>query len=610
MTSGFSALDFSLAETLDHINRMSSRFPNRKSGQGQDLAAANYIIETMRSLGLDAALQPFETFDSEIGAAALKLGGPDGEEIACRPCLHVEPTPPEGLTAELVDVGAGGLADYEGKEVRGKLVLAEVSYAPATPEKARIAATMGAAGIILMNWGQDDGTEIPWRALKSVWGNPTPESWLEIPRIAGISISRADGIRLRKRLLAGPVKLDARLTASRKWQTLHQPIAWLHAPEDAPERDQFVIVSGHLDSWNPGVTDNITGMSVMLEIARLLSRRRDNLRRSVVFCFWNGHEVAEAAGSTYFVDSHWEKINRDAVAYLNIDSVGMRGAQEFHINSCPELAAYSAGLAESVFGDRLPHKVMTLRRIGDQSFFGIGVSAANGRRSYGAEVVASQNGATLGWYNHTEFDTLEVMDAAVLETDLDWCSRYVHALVTEAVLPHRFVPRVLDLEVRFRAMLDGHANPADLSRIPELVALLKSEAAWLDTYLDEHATAQPDRLRVRANRLLLRLARSLTFISGSASGRYGQDSYGASMLSQPVPLLACLLDYREMPADSTQARLLRTKLMRLRQTVTDALEAARLSIADFRALADAVTVSQDEERLAGESTGLARPVSG
>lgn len=587
MTSALSALDFSLAETLKHVDYMRTHFPNRKSGQGQDLAAGNYVVDVMNSLGLEASLQPFETFDSDIGEAELRLDGPAGELIQCRPCLHVEPTPAMGLAAQLVDVGAGAIADYEGKDVRGKLVLAEVSYAPATPEKARIAAAQGAAGIILMNWGSDEGQEIPWRALKSVWGNPTPESWGDIPRISGISISRAAGIALRRRLAKAPVTLHARLTATRVWRTLYQPLAWLHAPQSAPERDQFVIVSGHIDSWDPGVTDNITGMSVMLEIARLLSRQRESLRRSVVFCFWNGHEVAEAAGSTYFVDTHWEKINRDAVAYVNIDSVGMKGTSEFHVNSCPELADYSQKLSSAVFADTLPQKVMTLRRVGDQSFFGVGVPAVTGRHSYDADLVKSQNGATLGWYNHTEFDTIEVMDAGALEADLDWCSRYVHSLVTSPVLPHRFTPRVADLERRFDAMLGEGDDPADLALIPQAIAALRGQVEWLDAYLSDEAEAQNDAMRARANRLALRLARYLTFLTGSAVGRYGQDSYGVSMLAQPVPLLACLQDYRALPNDTTQARLVATKLIRLRHTVTDALEAARGLIDDFRAIVEA-----------------------
>lgn len=581
MKIGPSALDYSFAGVMQHVDYMRTHFLNRKSGQGVDLAAGQYVVETLNACGLDARLQEFETYDSDIGASFVAVGGPDGAVLDSRPCLHVEPTPAEGVTAELVDVGPGGLADYEGKDVRGKIVLAEVSYAPATPEKARIAASMGAAGIVLMNWGKDDSRYIPWRALKAVWGNPTPESWREIPRIFGVSISRTDGIALRQRLRAEPVRLHVRLTASRVWRTVSQPLAWLHAPADAPERDQFVVVSGHIDSWDPGVTDNITGMSVMLEIARLLASKRHQLRRSVVFCFWNGHEVAEAAGSTYFVDSHWERLNRDAVAYVNIDSVGMKGTEEFHVNSCPELAGFSERLCRAVFADTLPQKVMTMRRVGDQSFFGVGVSAVTGRHSYAAPVVKEYNGATLGWYNHTEYDTIDVVDPRALEADLDWCARYVHALVTDAVLPQRFGPRLADMRARFAEMLGDGADPADLSLITGALAALGDGVAWFDAFLDTAEDADTA-TRERANRLVLRLARLLTFVTASASGRYGQDSYGVSTLAKPVPLLACLDDYRAAAADSLEARLLPTKLMRLRHEITDALEAARSLIDDFR----------------------------
>lgn len=585
MKTGMTALDYSFPTVMRHVDHMRTHFLNRKSGQGTDLAAGKYVVETLASYGLEAALQEFETYDSDIGSSFVALGGPDGAIIDSLPCLHVEPTPIEGVTAELVDVGPGGLADYEGKDVRGKIVLAEVSYAPATPEKARIAASKGAVGIVLMNWGTDDSRYIPWRALKAVWGNPTPESWSEIPRLFGVSISRADGMMIRRKMQAGRISLHVQLAASRVWRKLHQPVAWLRAPESSPERDQFVVVSGHIDSWNPGVTDNITGMSVMMEIARLLSSRREKLRRSVAFCFWNGHEVAEAAGSTYFVDSQWERLNRDAVAYVNIDSVGMKGAEEFHVNSCPELGTFSERLSNAVFADTLPQKVMTLRRVGDQSFFGVGVSAVTGRHSYGQAVVKEQNGATLGWYNHTEFDTIDVMDPQALEADLDWCSRYVHALVTAPVLPQRFGARLSDMQERFAAMLADKADPAQLSLIQKGIGELQEGIRWFDNFLDDAGGAQ-DELRERANRLVLRLSRLLTFITTSASGRYGQDSYGISTLAEPVPLLACLEDYRARPSDALEARLLATKLMRLRHTVTDALEAARNLIDDFRFVAE------------------------
>ena len=573
--------DCSFAEVMRHVDRMRTEFPNRKSGQGLDLAAARYVVETLSGYGLEASLQSFETYDSDIGTSFVALDGPGGMVLESLPCLHVEATPPDGVTAELVDVGPCGLADYDGKDVTGKIVLAEVSYAPATPEKARIAAAKGAAGIILMNWGGDDSRYIPWRALKAVWGNPTPESWEQIPRLFGVSISRADGIMLRSRMMAGPVRLHVKLEARRVWRELSQPIAWLHAPQSSPERDQFVVVSGHIDSWNPGVTDNITGMSVMMEIARSLAASRESLRRSLVFCFWNGHEVAEAAGSTYFVDSHWEQLNRNGVAYVNIDSVGMRGTSEFHVNSCPELAGFAERLSAEVFGQTLPQKVTTLRRVGDQSFFGLGLAAMTGRHSYGGDVVKAHNGATLGWYNHTDFDTVEVMDPDALEGDLTWCLRGIRAFATAPVLPQRFTPRLADMAGRFAEMLAEGAVPAALERIPGLLAELRPQIEWFDGHLAA-CEAAPEAQRLAANRLALRLSRLLTFVTSSASGRYGQDSYGVSTLALPVPMLADLQEWRAAPADSLEAKLLLTRLMRLRQRITDTLETARLELECLR----------------------------
>ena len=43
----------------------------------------------------------------------------------------------------------------------------------------------GAAAMVCANWGEDGKTEqdyICGRGLKSVWGNPTPETWKDIPQ--------------------------------------------------------------------------------------------------------------------------------------------------------------------------------------------------------------------------------------------------------------------------------------------------------------------------------------------------------------------------------------------------------------------------------------------
>ena len=242
-----------------------------------------------------------------------------------------------GLEAELVYVGPGGEDDYESVDVKDKFVLAEVSYAPATPEKARIAWDKGAAGMVLVNWGTKEEDVICMRALKAVWGNPTTKTFDEIPQVCAVTISRPWGERLRDLCLRGKVTVKMNVSSVRKWETLPQPYGFL---KGAVEPDKVVLVAGHVDAWEPGVTCNATGDATMLEIARVLAQNRAHLRRSICFAFWNGHEIAEAAGSTWFVDNFWPEISKNYVAYINVDSTGMKDTSQFKVSVSRELSTW------------------------------------------------------------------------------------------------------------------------------------------------------------------------------------------------------------------------------------------------------------------------------
>lgn len=260
------------------------------------------------------------------------------------------------------------------------------------------------------------------------------------------------------------------------------------------------------------------------------------------------------------------------------------GADQFHVNACPELRAFSKAVAEATLDRGIPITVGNLDRFGDQSFFGIGVSSTTARHGFSKEIVERYHGATIGWYNHTEHDTIEIVDPAVLESDTDYWARLVHDLATTRILPQRFTPRMSDLEARFTAMLTGRKDPAKLSLILDEIKALSSELRWFDLLLDRLAKEEAgnDPLHLRANELVLRLSRQLTFITGSACGKYGQDSYGISTLHLPVPLLSCLDEFQGADPAGLQAKLLTTKLMRLRHMVTDALRLARDLVGDFR----------------------------
>lgn len=562
---------------FQHILNLTNNTPYRIAGGGQDLEAAYYIKSEMEKYGLEVEMNEFETYNSYPGKGSLKIIDPVEKTIECLACLHIESTPPEGFEAEIVYVGAGGESDYIGKEVKGKIVLAEVSYSPATPEKARLAYKNGARGLVLMNWGLSSQPLIPMRGLKAVWGNPTPETWKDIPKLFAVTTTRADGEYLKNLCLKGKVKVCINTTSERKWEKVTQPIATLKGGNVSTNSEEFIIVSGHLDAWNPGVTDNASGNAVMLELARVLSKYRSSLRRNVVFCFWNGHEVAEAAGSTYYVDSKWEQINRGAVAYLNIDSPGMIDTSYLLINRSPEFSNFHGPIEERILGKQGKH--LNLSKIGDQSFFGIGVPSITGRFTHADGLIEKWHGATFGWWNHTPEENLEKLDREKLELESRLWAAITLSLAQTPILPQCFTPRIDNIIAKLEETIQDKSDIFEhLYPLIPLAKRLSEYTKWLDSYANELKLTWNDRdenptlesKKDSLNKVLIKLSRYLTFISSSATSRYEQDSYGHSDLYAPIPLLADLKKYESLSVDSVERKLLYTSLLRTRNQISDA----------------------------------------
>lgn len=553
---------------MDHVRWLTDNTPRRISGTGDDSVAAEYLAEQMRAWGLDVDMQEFPAYCSTPGEASLRVVEPVRRDVRCVGCAHIASTPPDGLCAELVYVGAGGESDYDGRDVRGEVVLAEVSYSPATPEKARIAAANGAAGLILINWGEASCDAASMRALKAVWGNPTPETWRLIPQIPAVSVSRRTGEELISLCRAGAVKVVLRAGCDRFWTQLKQPVGVIRGirwPEE------FVLVSGHLDAWQPGVTCNATGNGVMLEIARVLAQRQHRLGRSVYFAFWNGHEIAEAAGSTWFVDRFWDLVRDGCVAYLNIDSPGLKGASRYQVSASPELAGFAVSVAEEVLSQPVVRK--DLSKTGDQSFFGVGVPSITGRYAFTPEDLQATHGATLGWWNHTTEDTLDKVDEGALADELKVNTAWVVRLANDAVLPYEPLALIDDLGQRLKHYA-GRGRLLGLEAVIQALAELRSDTEKLQAAAD---LARVDSSDVRArviNRGLLWLSRSLTSAFRTTVSPWEQDTYGTTALGDPVPLLADL-DRLGNETDQGVRYLLETKLLRARNRLSDSVFYAR-----------------------------------
>jgi len=165
--------------------------------------------------------------------------------------------------ADLVDVGAGTAeSDYQGKEVRGRLVL--TSSQPGAIQELAVG-RFGAAGII--SWAQNQRTAW-WGEDESLvrWGHL--DTFAAHPAFA-FMVSPARARAWQERLRRGEaVHLRAEVDAGQA------PSAYLIPTAIIPGRDRAheIVFSCHLDHPSPGANDNASGCAGELEIARTLTR--------------------------------------------------------------------------------------------------------------------------------------------------------------------------------------------------------------------------------------------------------------------------------------------------------------------------------------------------
>ena len=329
----------------------------------------------------------------------------------------------------------GGYEDYEGLDVRGKIVLTGMTWAPPRPEKARIAHEKGAKALIIMNWGPVDNPVIQMGGVKSQWGNPTPESYQTIPLIPVISITRGAGEYLRELIDRTEVRVWLRAEATREWVSASQPVGFLKAEV---ETDEFILVGSHMEAWGKTAVCNSSGNSLTLELARVLAAHRRELRRNVVFAFWDGHEVAEAAGSTWFVDSRWESLSQNCLAYLNVDNPGIRGTSIPGLTGVAEMREFLQGLVRRQWDREATWS--TAYKGGDSSFFGVGVPYVGFYTRYTEEELKRLNYASLSPTLHSEGDTIDKLDQDLFKRHLDLYGSLVLSLTNTPRIPYDFVP--------------------------------------------------------------------------------------------------------------------------------------------------------------------------
>lgn len=126
--------------------------------------------------------------------------------------------------------------------------------------------------------------------------------------------------------------------------------------------DEFVIISGHLDSWDgpgsQGATDNGTGSSVTLEAARILKAVNAKPLRTIRFVLWAGEEQG-LLGSKGYVESHKDELAGISAVFVDDGGTGYQAGVQAANVQIEMLAAASAPM-NNVFFSRFDKKFLNV----------------------------------------------------------------------------------------------------------------------------------------------------------------------------------------------------------------------------------------------------------
>ncbi len=336
-----------MMSTLERL--CSDEFQGRRAGSAEHYLAADYIASEFQSAGLaelrsdamEGYKQPLTMRYSLIKSKneiTATLSYPSGASWKTERFSYSNYNGAGGLDldTEVVFVGHGihepesGYDDYHGIDVKGKIVL----WLPGQPTGVKL--TKGSTAVRKMVTAYQHGAVAclicrpsgvgdEWGTNIGLAGAIADFPYLAVDEKIGSELLGASDIA-RRPPKVGAVGSQVKLTVTpvcdpaRKTYNVVSMIPG--------ESDEIVMVGAHYDHLGAsaggeifhGADDNASGVTVMLEIARIIRESGLTPRRTMVFAAWTGEE-AGLIGSNYFAANPPFALKR-IVSNLEFDMVG------------------------------------------------------------------------------------------------------------------------------------------------------------------------------------------------------------------------------------------------------------------------------------------------
>ncbi len=571
----------SSTEAFKHVEWLTENAPQRLAGNDESTSTAEYIFRTLKSYGVTANIHELDMFVSLPEKGHLEILSPEKRAVKCIPHVHIPSTPSEGIECQVVYAGYGTPDELKQANVTGKIPLVDLGglshvgkqVVISRHEQNRFAYEAGAKAVVQISYGE----HIQFGNTKAVVGNPTPEKMSLLPQIPSVGISHSDGDYLKR--MCSETDVTVRLVAQswQGWRKVYQTTAEV---KGVAVPDKYIVVGAHCDGWaGGGATDNGTGVALLLELARVFQQYCSELKRSVRFAWWQGHENATYSGSSWYVENFWDDLNQNAIAYYNCDSPGLRDTHYYRSYLSPELKRFQQNIVKTIGTTGKP---ISLRppKMGDWIPFlmALGVPLIYERGDYEHH--------TDWWWWHTDQDTLDKVDLRTFAEQMGVYATSILRLCNSDILPYDtaalaedFVSAISELQQEGKDFF----NLADLvekavnlrERCKDLDRLAKALQSHYEKAVDSKTRAEIEESINELNVALMKLSKCLNNIIHSRANKYDYDLF--ALYGQPkgvIPILQPINQLIGLNAESPDYKLLMTKLRRDRNRVSDALSQA------------------------------------
>ena len=321
---------YTSSEVMDTLTVLCDDFGSRFGGTPGERQAAEYLKAKMEEYGLqNVHLEPVEYVGWRRGETTLEIVTPVQMTI---PCISLPHSPPAELEAAIVDLGDGGVKDFEtaSDSVVGKIAMVNSKAQPRgmrrwvhRNEKYGRSLMAGAVGFIFVNHYPGYGP-----ATGGIGDN-------DEGLIPGISVSYEDGAFLQRLVRRkGDVSVRIRSTDSTEPMTSWNVIGELPGTSDNPE---VVMLGSHYDGHDisQGAEDPASGTVAVLEAARVVAKYAGRQPQTMRFALWGVEEIG-LIGSKRYVRDHEDEMDNIRF-YYNMDSAGGGSRKDVMLNEWPAL---------------------------------------------------------------------------------------------------------------------------------------------------------------------------------------------------------------------------------------------------------------------------------